>query len=103
VDVERGKPARSRFEVITRFPFATHARVHIGTGRTHQIRVHAAHLGHPLLGDHLYGDGIVLPGFERFALHARRVRFVHPFTREETVIEAPLPEPFRAAMAYLAG
>jgi len=103
VDRERGKPARSRFEVFRRFPFATHARVRIGTGRTHQIRVHAAHLGHPLLGDHLYGDGIALPGFERFALHARAVRFVHPFTREEVGIEAPLPVRFGAAMAFLAG
>lgn len=103
VDPGRGKPARSRFEVVRRFKFATHARVAIGTGRTHQIRVHAAHLGHPLLGDHLYGDGIPAPGFERFALHARSVRFVHPVTRGETVIEAPLPEPFRAAIAFLAG
>ncbi len=103
VDKERGKPARSRFEVLSRFPFATHARVRIGTGRTHQIRVHAAHLGHPLLGDHLYGDGIAVPGFERFALHARCVRFVHPFTGAEVTIEAPLPAPFEAALAYLAG
>jgi 23S rRNA pseudouridine1911/1915/1917 synthase len=103
VDRERGKPARSRFEVLRRLPFATHARVRIGTGRTHQIRVHAAHLGHPLLGDHLYGDGIAPPGFERFALHARSVRFVHPFTRAETAIEAPLPAPFEAAIAILAG
>ncbi len=103
VDRERGKPARSRFTVVRRFPFAAHARVSIGTGRTHQIRVHAAHLHHPLLGDHLYGDGIPLPGFARFALHARSVRFVHPVTRAETAIEAPLPAPFEAAIAFLAG
>jgi len=103
VDPERGKPARSRFEVLRRLPYATHARVAIGTGRTHQIRVHAAHLGHPLLGDHLYGDGIAPPGFERFALHARAVRFTHPITRAEVAIEAPLPAPFRAAIELLAG
>ena len=101
VDPERGKAARSRFTVVRRLAFATHARVAIGTGRTHQIRVHAAHLGHPLLGDHLYGDGIAPPGFERFALHARRVKFVHPVTRAETVIEAPLPAPFAAAIERL--
>jgi len=103
VDRERGKPARSRFTVVRRLPFAAHARVSIGTGRTHQIRVHAAHLGHPLLGDHLYGDGIPPPGFDRFALHARSVRFLHPVTGAETVIEAPLPAPFDAALAFLAG
>lgn len=103
VDRERGKPAQSRFSVVRRLAFATHARVAIGTGRTHQIRVHAAHLGHPLLGDHLYGDGIPAPGFERYALHARSVRFVHPVTRAETLVEAPLPEPFLAAIAALAG
>lgn len=103
VDRARGKPARSRFTVVRRFPFAAHARVSIGTGRTHQIRVHAAHLRHPLLGDHLYGDGIPLPGFDRFALHARSVRFLHPVTGADTVIEAPLPAPFGAAIAFLAG
>ena len=100
-DPVRGKTASSRFTVVRRLAFSTHARVAIGTGRTHQIRVHAAHLGHPLLGDHLYGDGIAPPGFERFALHARSVRFLHPVTRAETAIEAPLPAPFAAALERL--
>jgi 23S rRNA pseudouridine1911/1915/1917 synthase len=103
IDPGRGKPARSRFVVERRFRFAAHASVRIGTGRTHQIRVHAAHLGHPLVGDHLYGDGIPLAGFPRFALHARTLRFVHPATRAPVAIEAPLPARFGAALAHLAG
>jgi 23S rRNA pseudouridine1911/1915/1917 synthase len=96
-----GKPARSRFRTVRRFRFAGHVSVRIETGRTHQIRVHAAHLGHPLLGDHLYGDGLALPGFERFVLHARATAFRHPITDERLEIEAPLPPPFLAALRAL--
>ncbi|MDH3590354.1 MAG: RluA family pseudouridine synthase [Planctomycetota bacterium] len=98
VDAAGGKTAHSEFAVIERFRFATHAAVRIGTGRTHQIRVHAAHLGHPVLGDHLYGDGLPTEGFERFALHAREVRFAHPVSGEPVHIEAPLPVAFRHAI-----
>ena len=76
------------------------------TGRTHQIRVHCAHVGHPLLGDHLYGDGLPVsqPAFlQRFALHARRLRFRHPVTGNEHRVEAPLPESFLASAAALRG
>ncbi|MGH7163266.1 MAG: RluA family pseudouridine synthase, partial [Planctomycetota bacterium] len=107
VDPERGKPARSVFRAVERFPDATHASVRILTGRTHQIRVHAAHLGHPLLGDHLYGDGLPIgdpPVLAHFALHARSVAFEHPYTRLPVRIEAPLPELFlRAAAALRSG
>ena len=103
VDPAAGKPARSAFTVEERFRFATWTSVSIATGRTHQIRVHAAHFGHPLLGDHLYGDGLAPEGFERFALHARRVSFDHPATGAHREIEAPLPEPFRQAVAVLRG
>jgi 23S rRNA pseudouridine1911/1915/1917 synthase len=102
VDPVRGKPAASRFAVERRFAFACHARVRIATGRTHQIRVHAAHVQHPLLGDHLYGDGIPAPGFPRFALHARSIAFTHPATGARVKIEAPLPERFLGALAELA-
>jgi 23S rRNA pseudouridine1911/1915/1917 synthase len=101
IDPAEGKPARSHFRVRERFAYATHASVRIDTGRTHQIRVHASHLGHPLLGDHLYGDGIPLEGFERFALHARALSFPHPVTGEAMRIEAPLPETFCEAIARL--
>jgi len=101
VDTESGKDAHSRFRVIERFAHATHVEVEIFTGRTHQIRVHAAHLGHPLLGDHLYGDGIPVGSYERFALHARRTRFPHPVTGEEIEVTAPLPPAFEQAIAVL--
>jgi len=101
IDPANGKEAHSRFTVLARFPFATHVQVEIFTGRTHQIRVHAAHLGHPLLGDHLYGDGIPVGSFERFALHARRTRFPHPITHESMEVTAPLPPAFADAVDLL--
>jgi RluA family pseudouridine synthase len=101
IDPDRGKEAHSRFRVLERFPFATHVEVEIFTGRTHQIRVHAAHIGYPLLGDHLYGDGIPVGDFERFALHARRTRFPHPITRLPIEVTAPLPRAFTDAIGLL--
>jgi len=101
VDAEHGKEARSRFVVVERFAFATQFRVDLFTGRTHQIRVHAAHLGHPLLGDHLYGDGLPVGRYERFALHARRIAFRHPVTHAPLTVEAPLPAEFEDAIALL--
>ena len=101
IDEEMGKQAHSRFTVLERFAHATHVRVEIFTGRTHQIRVHAAHLGHPLLGDHLYGDGLPVGEYERFVLHARRTSFPHPVTGEPTEIEAPLPDTFVRAIDLL--
>ncbi|MCZ6786462.1 MAG: RluA family pseudouridine synthase, partial [Planctomycetota bacterium] len=104
VDSAGGRPAKTRVEVVERFRHATWARIEIFTGRTHQIRVHCASVGHPLLGDHLYGDGLPVfePSFlERFALHARRVSFRHPRTGEPQVVEAPLPDPFSSSIDCL--
>ncbi|MHC4937801.1 MAG: RluA family pseudouridine synthase [Planctomycetota bacterium] len=101
IDEERGKEAHSRFRVRARYADASHVEVEIFTGRTHQIRIHAAHLGHPLVGDHLYGDGIALGDYERFVLHAWRTRFAHPVTGAEMELEAPLPAPFEAARGLL--
>ena len=101
--VAAGKPAVSHYRVLQRFGGATHVEVSLDTGRTHQIRVHLAHLGHPLVGDPLYGHrsrgraGLserqfeAVQAFPRQALHARRLRLVHPDDRRSRVFEAPLP------------
>lgn len=85
-----GERAVTRFRVVRRFAAATLAEVELDTGRTHQIRVHFAHLGHPLLGDRQYG-GAEVPGLRRQALHAHRLSFVHPGSRERLHFEAALP------------
>lgn len=87
-----GKPAQTDFQVVERFAKATLVQASLRTGRTHQIRVHFAHLGHPLLGDELYGGRI--DGMNRQALHAKYLRFPHPMTQEFLEIEAPEPEDF---------
>ena len=74
------------------------------TGRTHQIRVHLTHLGHPLVGDPLYGPGHALPGFEGLdhqLLHAERLGFVHPRSGERLTFVSPLPDDFRAVLTAL--
>jgi 23S rRNA pseudouridine1911/1915/1917 synthase len=68
----------------------THIRLFLRTGRTHQLRVHLAHIGHPILGDSLYGIPSAL--ISRQALHAKTLRFTHPVSGEEMEIEAALPE-----------
>lgn len=88
---QTGKAAQTDYEVVTRFrQTATLVKAQLRTGRTHQIRVHFAHLGHPLLGDELYGGSLDL--IERQALHAKFLRFQHPVTLETLEIEAPLPD-----------
>lgn len=85
-----GKPAQTEFTVLERKGDFTVLRLHLLTGRTHQIRVHFSHAGHPLLGDDLYGGDTRL--IDRQALHAFSVRFIHPETGEALHFEAPLPE-----------
>ena len=85
-----GKPAQTEFTVLERKEDFTVLRLHLLTGRTHQIRVHLSHAGHPLLGDDLYGGDTRL--IDRQALHAFSVRFTHPETGEALHFEAPLPE-----------
>ena len=85
-----GKPAVTEYEVLKRFDDFDVLRLCLRTGRTHQIRVHMSFLGHPLLGDTLYGGKT--EKISRQALHAADVSFVHPVTGEALHFEAPLPQ-----------
>ena len=84
-----GKNAVTHYRTLKTYPDYSLVELNLATGRTHQIRVHMAHLGHPLLGDDLYGGRRDL--ITRHALHAYRLQFTHPFTHEEITIESPLP------------
>ena len=89
----QGKPAITHYRIERRFPGATLLRCALETGRTHQIRVHLAHLGHPLLGDPVYGRARPnLPAFPRQALHACRLALTHPGTGEILCRESALPD-----------
>lgn len=96
-----GKPAKTEFWVEERWQTATLVRVKLHTGRTHQIRAHFASLGHPLVGDRLYG-GALLGGMDRQALHAATLQFTDPFTQESRRFESPLPADFTALLTALA-
>ncbi len=102
VDLTRqpGKAARTTFECLDQNLQACLVRCTLHTGRTHQIRVHMAHIGHPLLGDALYG-GAVEAGMARQALHAWRLAFEHPFTAAPMVWTAPMPDDMRQALQLL--
>ena len=101
--VPGGKRAVTHWRVVERFPGHTWVECELETGRTHQIRVHMAHLGRPLLGDTVYGAKKPVPGLAGQCLHAARLRFVHPSTGEEMELSAPLPEWFASAAARLRG
>lgn len=88
------KNAITWFSVLEKHGGNSLLQVWLGTGRTHQIRVHMASIGHPLLGDTLYNPKRQNEGLERAALHAWKISFVHPFSGEKMVLEAPLPEDF---------
>lgn len=94
-----GKAAKTEYWVVERFRGSTLVKCKLHTGRTHQIRVHLAHLGHPLLGDELYEGPAGLIG--RQALHAKFLRFSHPVTGEALEVEAALPEDLEALLARL--
>ncbi len=88
---EHAREATTHYKVEERFRHSTLVTLHPVTGRTHQIRVHMAFLGHPVVGDPIYGT----PDGTRLALHARKISFDHPITKQTMSFEAPLPEDFK--------
>ena len=102
VDRKNGRAAVTHWQELERYPGYTHIRCRLETGRTHQIRVHMASIGHPLLGDTVYGAKKPVPGLAGQCLHARRLSFIHPRTGERVTVECPLPDYFTQVLARLA-
>ena len=108
-----GKPAVTHYRVMERYRLHTRLRLRLETGRTHQIRVHMAHIAHPLIGDPLYGGRPrppkgasqefmqVLRNFDRQALHATMLRLFHPITGEQMQWDAPIPEDMQQLIKVL--
>ena len=101
VTQKNARRAVTHWSVIARYNGYTHIRCELETGRTHQIRVHMAHIGHPLLGDLVYGHKRPEKGLSGQCLHARALRFVHPRTGELVTFTCPLPEYFQDVLARL--
>ena len=101
VNFLQGREAVTHWTVLERFSGYTHIQCRLETGRTHQIRVHMAHTGHPLLGDMVYGSKKPWPGLAGQCLHARRLSFVHPRTGERLTLECPLPSWFQEVLTKL--
>lgn len=98
---QKGRPAVTHWEVLERFPGFTHVRCRLETGRTHQIRVHMAYLGHPIWGDTVYGAKKPAPGLTGQCLQAVGLRFVHPITGEPVELSCPLDGEFQKMLQKL--
>ena len=98
--VKGGREAVTHYRVLERFTGFSHVECVLETGRTHQIRVHMAALGHPVAGDPLYGGKCALPLTSQ-CLHAKEICFRHPATGEEMRFECPLPPEFQAVLGKL--
>ncbi|ALO46771.1 23S rRNA pseudouridine(1911/1915/1917) synthase RluD [Pseudohongiella spirulinae] len=108
-----GKESVTHYRLLSRFRAHTHVQLKLETGRTHQIRVHMAHIRHPLVGDPVYGGRLHIPSgaseelahqlrtFRRQALHAASLGFLHPDTGEEVSFEAPLPDDMQVLLQVL--
>ena len=99
--VPTGRRAVTHWEVVARYSGVTHLRCRLETGRTHQIRVHMAYIGHPILGDTVYGAKKPVPGLTGQCLHATGLRFIHPRTGEPVELHCPLPPEFTAMLQKL--
>ncbi len=102
VTYKNSKPAVTHYCVLERFGKFTHLRLRLETGRTHQIRVHMAHLGHPVAGDPVYGPKKDSTGLFGQCLHARRIGFIHPRTKEYMEFNSDLPAYFSSFLERIA-
>ena len=104
---KKGKEAITHFKVLNRYTTSkasyTLLEVEIETGRTHQIRVHMAEIGHPVIGDTVYSNGRNEFGVQGQCLHAQKLEFIHPITGKEMKLEAPMPEYFNNIIKELEG
>lgn len=101
IDYKNGREAITHYTVLGRYPGYTYVQCRLETGRTHQIRVHMASTGHPLLGDIVYGSKKSYPGLAGQCLHARKLTFAHPRSGERMTVECPLPEWFTQVLTKL--
>ena len=111
--IENGKPALTHYRVIERFAHHTYVKAILETGRTHQIRLHLSHIGHPLVADNLYGGKVRFPkkapeplktalkSFNRQALHAKKLSLTHPISGEIMSWKAPLPQDLQDLLQVL--
>ena len=99
VTMRNSKPATTHYEVLEEFAGYSHLKLRLETGRTHQIRVHLSHIGHPILGDDVYGSSY--KGIEGQCLHAGKIGFVHPIRQEYMEFTSPLPDYFQEILRKL--
>ena len=101
VTEKHSRPAVTHFQVLARYGNFTYVRLRLETGRTHQIRVHMAYLGHPVAGDPVYGPKKVITSLHGQCLHARKIGFIHPITGKYLEFSSPLPEYFSTFLDML--
>lgn len=101
VNEKNGKPAVTHYEVLKQFQGFSYIECRLETGRTHQIRVHMTSIGHPLLGDEVYGNRASKFKLQGQCLHAMTIGFIHPVTNEYMEFEAPLPDYFSHLLEIL--
>ena len=98
---KNSRTAVTHYEVVARYNGYTHVKCRLETGRTHQIRVHLAHIGHPVVGDFVYGSKKPELGLTGQCLHARKLKFIHPATGEQMALDTDLPDYFIDVLARL--